>query len=164
MTKTIDALVEALETCTTDEGPTQEELNSARAALAQARAEQALASGEIKLPEPTFQTVAEGIEVGYDVFGGADIRLGGDFVYVHINYDYRYTDNATRHRLANNIVGLLTATPPAAPVAKLEPLTRQEIRIAFHQHTGCTLGNDVVLAERVTRAIEAAHNAKLGNK
>lgn len=41
MTKTIDALVEALEACTTEEGPTQEELNHARAALAQARAEQA---------------------------------------------------------------------------------------------------------------------------
>jgi hypothetical protein len=46
------------------------------------------------------------------LFGGVDIRLDGEFVYVHINYDYRYTDNATRQRLAEQIVGLLTSPQP----------------------------------------------------
>ena len=65
----------------------------------------------VALPLVQFEKVAEGIEVGYDVFGGVDIRLGGEFVYVHINYDYRYTHNAERKALAKQIVGLLT-TPP----------------------------------------------------
>jgi hypothetical protein len=69
-------------------------------------------------PEPKlevkFEQVANGIEVGYDFFGGVDIRLGGEFVYVHINYDPRYTHNAARTQLADKIVGLLTGNtaPP----------------------------------------------------
>lgn len=55
----------------------------------------------------TFEQVAQGIEVGYDMFGGVDIRLGGDFVYVHINYDYRYTSNQARQTLAEKIVQVL---------------------------------------------------------
>lgn len=69
-----------------------------------------------KRPTTQFKQVAEGIELGYDVFGGVDIRLGGDFIYVHINYDSRFTDNASRQRLAEQIVGLLTH-PPTQPVA-----------------------------------------------
>lgn len=65
----------------------------------------------VTLPPVQFEKVAEGIEVGYDFLGGVDIRLGGEFVYVHINYDYRYTHNAARKALADQIVGLLT-TPP----------------------------------------------------
>jgi len=65
----------------------------------------------VALPPVQFEKVAEGIEVGYDFLGGVDIRLGGEFVYVHINYDYRYTHNAARKALADQIVGLLT-TPP----------------------------------------------------
>lgn len=38
--------------------------------------------------------------------GGIDIMLD-DFVYVSVNYDYRYTDNATRHALAEKIVSIL---------------------------------------------------------
>lgn len=38
--------------------------------------------------------------------GGIDILLD-DFVYVSINYDYRYTDNASRHALAEKIVSIL---------------------------------------------------------
>ena len=69
-------------------------------------------------PEPVFEVkfeqVADGIEVGYDFFGGVDIRLGGEFVYVHINYDPRYTHNAARTQLADKIVELLTGNtaPP----------------------------------------------------
>ena len=59
------------------------------------------------LPGPVFEQVAPNIEVGYDMFGGVDIRVGGDFVYVHINYDYRYTHNSARRALADNIVRLL---------------------------------------------------------
>ena len=74
--------------------------------------EEALAKQEqgdpVALPPVKFEKVAEGIEVGYDILGGVDIRLGGDFVYVHINYDYRYTHNAGRKALADQIVGLLT--------------------------------------------------------
>ena len=69
-------------------------------------------------PEPGFEVkfeqVADGIEVGYDLWGGVDIRLGGEFVYVHINYDHRYTYNSARKELADKIVGLLTGStaPP----------------------------------------------------
>jgi hypothetical protein len=66
----------------------------------------------MELPAIKFAQVADGIEVGYDLFGGVDIRLGGEFVYVHINYDYKYTDNATRTLLANDIVRLLTTPQP----------------------------------------------------
>ena len=45
----------------------------------------------------------------YDDKGGVDIKIG-DFVYVHINYDYRYTDNASRAILASKIVEMITPT------------------------------------------------------
>lgn len=38
--------------------------------------------------------------------GGIDV-LVEDWVYVNINYDYRYTDNASRLRLAKDIVELI---------------------------------------------------------
>jgi len=82
------------------------------------------------LPPVQFEKVAEGIEVGYDFLGGVDIRLGGEFVYVHINYDYRYTHNAARKALAEQIVGLLTAPPPVTESHKRKPwvgLTEEEI-------------------------------------
>lgn len=81
-----------------------------RATYAAAPQPPAAAQEPVKLPPPHFERVAEGVEVGYDVFGGVDIRLGGEFVYVHINYDHHYTDNASRKRLADQIVGLLTDT------------------------------------------------------
>lgn len=43
--------------------------------------------------------------------GGVDIMIG-DWVYVHINYDYRHTCNASRAALANEIVELLKAKQP----------------------------------------------------
>jgi hypothetical protein len=46
------------------------------------------------------------LTINYDMFGGVDIKLD-DFVYVHINYDYRYTDNFSRAELANKIAKLL---------------------------------------------------------
>ena len=76
-----------------------------------AKIEAQLAPKAPNLPPVQFKQVADGIDVGYDIFGGVDIRIGGDFVYVHINYDHRYTDNASRKLLADQIVGLLTAQP-----------------------------------------------------
>ena len=42
------------------------------------------------------------------------------------------------------------------PVVR-EPLTRQQLREAFHKDTGCTLGGDIDLAERVCGVVERAH-------
>ena len=38
--------------------------------------------------------------------------------------------------------------------AERKPLTRQQLREAFHRHTGCTLGNDIGLAEHVCTVVE----------
>lgn len=38
--------------------------------------------------------------------GGMDVRIG-DWTYVHINYDYRHTDNASRAWLAKQIAALI---------------------------------------------------------
>ena len=93
---------------------TTEETEQALTTLAEL--ERLAGEPEFELPETPFQEVAPGLEVGYDFFGGVDIRLGGEFVYVHINYDHRYTHNSARAHLADQIVGLLTgkdAAPPA---------------------------------------------------
>lgn len=42
------------------------------------------------------------ISMKYRMDGGVDIMFD-DFVYVSINYDYRYTDNASRAQLAQSI-------------------------------------------------------------
>ncbi|GKS85835.1 hypothetical protein AVMA1855_16805 [Acidovorax sp. SUPP1855] len=47
------------------------------------------------------------------------------------------------------------ARAQAAPqVPALVPLTRQQLREAYHRSTGCTLGNDIGLAERVCSVVE----------
>lgn len=46
------------------------------------------------------------VTLRYDQRGGVDVMLD-DWVYVHINYDYRFTDNASRASLANEIVRIL---------------------------------------------------------
>ena len=43
-----------------------------------------------------------------------------------------------------------------SPVARAA-LTRQQLREAFHKATGCTLGGDIDLAERVCGVVERAH-------
>jgi hypothetical protein len=73
---------------------------------------------ELELPPTPFKSFAPGVEIGYDLFGGADIRLGCEFVYVHINYDHRYTHNSARRVLAEQIAGILSgdlATHPSPP-------------------------------------------------
>jgi hypothetical protein len=86
-------------------------------------------------PEPElevkFEQVINGIEVGYDFFGGVDIRLGGEFVYVHINYDPRYTHNTARTQLADKIVGLLTGNT-APPQREWQGLTDEEAAELCH--------------------------------
>lgn len=42
------------------------------------------------------------------------------------------------------------------PVAR-KAMTRQQLREAFHKATGCTLGGDIDLAERVCGVVERAH-------
>lgn len=55
----------------------------------------------------SYEQVAEGVEVGYDLLGGADIRIGGEFNYVRINYHGLYTSNAAQKRFVDEIVALL---------------------------------------------------------
>lgn len=71
-------------------------------------------------PAITFEEAVPGLEVGYDMCGGVDIRLAGEFVYVHINYDYRYTSNAARQVLADDIVKLLTLGWPKDASKEIE--------------------------------------------
>lgn len=65
-------------------------------------------NGEI----PEVQTVKilkfkpVGLSMEYRMDGGVDIKLD-DFVYVSVNYDYRYTHNAARAKLAEHIVKYL---------------------------------------------------------
>ena len=46
------------------------------------------------------------IKAEYRDDGGVDIKID-DFTYVSINYDYRYTDNASRAALADKIIEYL---------------------------------------------------------
>lgn len=46
------------------------------------------------------------VSTHHDGKGGIDIKID-EWVYVHINYNYRYTDNAHRAWLAREIVSLL---------------------------------------------------------
>ena len=94
-------------------------------------------SGETAWPKTEFEKVAPGLEVGYDMFGGVDIRLGGEFVYVHINYDYRYTHNAARKSLADNIVRLLTeGWPKEAVLAQASSTPKPSIHAGFETVEG----------------------------
>ena len=114
----------------------QQKVNKAREKLREALAEQPAQQQEPVAFSPVqFEKVAEGVEVGYDFLGGVDIRLGGEFVYVHINYDYRYTHNAARKALADQIVGLITTQPAQQqePVCDKDPQGCWSVR--------CQLGN-----------------------
>jgi hypothetical protein len=71
----------------------------------------------VELPKPIFNEVAPGIEIGYNLWGGADIRLGGQFTYVKVNYNHEYTDNATRTRLVENIAKLISGSHVLKPIA-----------------------------------------------
>lgn len=55
-------------------------------------------------------TSSDSVTLRYNNDGSVDV-LVGDWVYVHVNYDYRYTDNANRAWLANEIKRLLTTQP-----------------------------------------------------
>jgi hypothetical protein len=115
--------------------------------------EQAEKQEPVEMPPIKFSQVANGIEVGYDLFGGVDIRLGGEFVYVHINYNYKYTDNATRTHLANSIVELLTNKPQREWVG----LTEKEVAGVLGQLSVPPSGGHALYdwAMQAIRAIEA---------
>ena len=104
-------------------------------------------------PEPElevkFEQVANGIEVGYDFFGGVDIRLGGEFVYVHINYDPRYTHNAARTQLADKIVGLLTGNT-APPQREWQGLTDEDVGTVSDEFLEGALWAEAKLKEKNT--------------
>lgn len=51
------------------------------------------------------------VSLEYRPDGGVDIKLD-DWVYVSVNYDYRYTNNAMRHALAEKIAHILTGAKP----------------------------------------------------
>ena len=116
-------------------------LTTLRARLAQPEPEPEL---EVK-----FEQVANGIEVGYDFFGGVDIRLGGEFVYVHINYDPRYTHNAARTQLADKIVGLLTGNT-APPQREWQGLTDEDVGTVSDEFLEGALWAEAKLKEKNT--------------
>lgn len=62
-----------------------------------------------EIVEQVFKPIPENpplVSTYHDGKGGIDIKID-DWVYVHINYDYQYTDNASRAWLAREIVALL---------------------------------------------------------
>lgn len=62
-------------------------------------------------------------------------------------------------RIEEGIYGEVYAAMLAAAPQPVErkALTRQQLREAFHKATGCTLGGDIDLAERVSGVVERAH-------
>ena len=56
-----------------------------------------------------------------DMFGTVNIKLQheglAEFVFLQINYDYRYTDNAHQHELTQRILALLGADVPNVKVS-----------------------------------------------
>lgn len=69
--------------------------------------QQRMVRAKIVIHEPT-------VKLRYDKCGGVDVMLD-DFVYVHINYNYRYTCNASRTALANQIVEWLCPNEKSDP-------------------------------------------------
>ena len=109
-------------------------------------------------PKTIFKEVKPGLEVGYDMMGGVDIRLGGDFVYVHINYDYRYTHNSARKALADNIVRLLTEGWPAAHPATEDHTSMTQPQIDAMMNNMGIYDGDYETA--IVRAVEKHHEIK----
>lgn len=174
MTKTIDALVEALEALETialagmsGSGQESEEgmrawharrawefigiaaraKEKAAAALAQARAEQAepVAFGDERSLFTSWLLTQGWVE-------SPSARENGTY----INGQVQARWHAWRARAD-------LATPPAAPVAKLEPLSDAELKeLAVSDEFLLYCDQDEF--NEIARAIEAAHNAKLGNK
>lgn len=61
-------------------------------------------------------------------------------------------------------LNLIATTPPAAPVAKLEPLPTAELEAIVDELGGAMNFCKTWGYETFARRVEAAHNAKLGNK
>lgn len=118
------------------------------------------------LPEPIFTKVADGIELGHNLWGGIAIRLGGEFTYVQVNYNHEYTDNATRARLADNIVKLIQGeVPRPAVLTKIsaDDVTDEmlkEIELAW-QHPNAT---DCTHDEFCKKAVAISYNAVIKHR
>ena len=162
MTKTIDALVEALESLLDMDvaykrGPAVEDaVEKCRAALAQARAEQA---------EPV-KFLANGTRFKMAFFDSEEDGCGnvGTYVTCFEGFDKELDGRWVALVAAEDDCHLKLTTPPAAPVAKLEPLSEDEIwnmRATAKADPQCEKEHWFVL---LVRLAEAAHNAKLGNK
>lgn len=111
-----------------------------------------------KLPEPIFTKVADGIELGHNLWGGIAIRLGGEFTYVQVNYNHEYTDNATRARLADNIVKLIQGEVPHPQT--LAPITAEMVTDEMiHNWHANTFGSQAMGGVTDRDMIVAAVNA-----
>lgn len=153
MTTTIDALVEALQDAL-DFDTEYPWADRAKSAIAQARAE----------PQDPDLTIAymAGFEKGRDAeqSGQAEpvawMTNDDEGSPAMLFFDKQEAENFCDE---GEDPTPLFDTQPAAPVAKLEPLTRDEIE-AVRLETGYAAGLERFTV--ITRAIEAAHNAKLG--
>lgn len=67
-----------------------------------------------KPPLQIVEMITPAVTIENDLFGGVAIKID-DFVYVQVNYDHRYTCNASRRDLVNYIVAYLTGEPAVVP-------------------------------------------------
>jgi hypothetical protein len=67
-----------------------------------------------QLNKPLRTETINGLTLEYDILGGVNIKIE-DFVYVHINYDHRYTHNSVRKELAEKIAELISGKENPLP-------------------------------------------------
>lgn len=154
MTKTIDALEKILaveRTAINDSDAWTEIKWIARAALAQARAEQAeplesvcATCGALRV-DPVLEVAAPAPNL-------EPCGVVESAAYGCEGYHVRMWPGQPTPRIGAK----LYTTPPAAPAPKLEPLTHEEIKKMWKEYAPIIGG-----IFDFTRAVEAAHNAKL---
>lgn len=113
--------------------------------VTQERVDQALA-----LPGAPAQPVVPVVPAGYALVPVEPTPEMLSVMWVNKNSSLSEAYNS----LSEAYSAMLAASPQ--PVVR-EPLTRQQLREAFHKDTGCTLGGDIDLAERVCGVVERAH-------
>jgi len=74
-----------------------------------------------KLNQPIRTDVINGITLEYDILGGIDIK-NDDFVFARVFYDHRYTHNAARKELAEQIAKLISGDDKSIAKPKPEPV------------------------------------------
>ncbi len=81
-----------------------------------------------KPPLQIVKMITPTVTIENDLFGGVAIKID-DFVYVQVNYDHRYTCNASRRDLVNHIIEYLTGVKTDDPtVKKVEPSAADDNR------------------------------------